>query len=143
MEVIVDIDSLVFNSNVTGIIFLEDSGVCFPDNEWNDFAVVVLTWWINSVKELEKKEGKELELRFMDGPYYANIKVGANDQASVRFIQKGKSQEVIYESTIDVWKFIKSLSRSANAVLRKCADIGYLTPDIKELRSAFDGLGKR
>jgi hypothetical protein len=57
--------------NVTGVIFLELEGGAFPERGWSDFPVIVLSWWTEAWLQLEVPTRRQVQWRFMDGPYAA------------------------------------------------------------------------
>jgi len=61
------------NGNVTGVIFLKLPGGEFPEQGWSDFPVIVLGWWTQAFLELEVLTRREVQWRFMDGPYTATL----------------------------------------------------------------------
>ncbi|MGE6258066.1 hypothetical protein ACQKCU_09175 [Heyndrickxia sporothermodurans] len=47
----VDIASLEKRQNITGeIYFVIDYHRSFPEDGWSDFVVIILSWWIKSIK---------------------------------------------------------------------------------------------
>ena len=59
------------SSDLFGDIFFEFEKGFFPGENWNDFILIILDWWINAVLDLVDK--KKTELDFMDGPYAISI----------------------------------------------------------------------
>lgn len=55
--------------NVTGVIFLELHDGAFPERGWSDFPVIILGWWADALLQLEVPTRREVQWRFMDGPY--------------------------------------------------------------------------
>lgn len=68
-RIMVDLDSLEESgSEITGIIFLQLGERAFPEERWNDFAAVILSWWLAAIKNHEN------EFSFMDGPFSFKVK---------------------------------------------------------------------
>jgi hypothetical protein len=44
---------------VTGVIFFDFDGYQFPEANWNDSVIVVLTWWLSDLISLLKGEKSE------------------------------------------------------------------------------------
>jgi hypothetical protein len=65
----VDLESLEKTNNIVGnIYFVIDYHRFFPDDEWSDFVIIILSWWIESLKGLIVSEpGKTYTFDFMDG----------------------------------------------------------------------------
>lgn len=60
------------NETIDVTFYLEVNGRSFPDDQWTDFAIIVLNYWISSILEVHQNENADFVLRFMDGPYYVN-----------------------------------------------------------------------
>jgi hypothetical protein len=75
---------------ITCPIYIECGEWFFPSQEWDDFAVVILGWWLQEVGVLERDECESAVLRFMDGPHQVNI-VPVN---SGRWLLAGVSEAV-------------------------------------------------
>ncbi|WP_409300525.1 hypothetical protein [Peribacillus sp. SCS-155] len=65
----VDLDSLENQNNILGnIYFVVDYYRYFPEYGWSDFVIIILSWWIKSIKGLIVSEvGSSYEFDFMDG----------------------------------------------------------------------------
>jgi hypothetical protein len=55
--------------NVTGVIYVELASGPFPERNWSDFPVIVLSWWAEALRDLETSARHEVKWRFMDGPF--------------------------------------------------------------------------
>ena len=55
---------------ITGELYFVVGENYFPHKNWNDFVVVVLSWWIESFMQFDFFMGKTSKFNFMDGPYY-------------------------------------------------------------------------
>ena len=62
-----------FKGNVTGIIYLQYDNFIFPEENWNDFIVILLTDWSKKLINLASKGTSEEVFRFMDGPFFFHI----------------------------------------------------------------------
>ena len=62
----------VFFSNhtlTTGIYFAIDE-LCFPDAEWTDYTVTILSWWCKALYKIYDKARAKARFIFMDGDCY-------------------------------------------------------------------------
>jgi hypothetical protein len=57
---------------VTGIVFVEVNGVAFPDRHWNDFVVVILSWWLEALGRVPGSSTPQI-CSFMDGPFHFEV----------------------------------------------------------------------
>ena len=58
---------------VSGPIWLEVEKQNFPSQQWNDFPVVILGWWLEAIADLVSKKAGSAKCLFMDGPYYFEV----------------------------------------------------------------------
>ena len=74
-SIIVDADSLSFRprGSATGNIWLVIGGCEFPALQWNDFVVVILGWWVESLLRLLRNSSTKETVNFMDGPYVVEV----------------------------------------------------------------------
>jgi hypothetical protein len=113
--------------NVTGVIFLELQHGPFPEAGWSDFPVIILGWWIEAWLQLETSaKRREVQWRFMDGPYYATLT--ATDAQSP-----------------DAFAFCDvkgSLLQAGEHVIAHCEHHGMLSRDLEPLRANVQRLNK-
>ena len=71
IEIVADSSSLKRSAmgSITGLIFLRSPSGAFPQEQWSDFSVVILAWWIDGLTEVVDKQKHSFEGMFMDGPY--------------------------------------------------------------------------
>ena len=72
------------SGSVTEVIFLELEGSAFPERRWSDFPVIILGWWTHAWLQLEVPSRREVQWRFMDGPYAATLTKGAGTVRSAQ-----------------------------------------------------------
>lgn len=72
----VDVEKLLQSQGksqtVTGEIFCVAGGVSFPEAGWNDFVIIILTWWLEASTRLGRGHSQEV-WRFMDGPWQVDL----------------------------------------------------------------------
>jgi len=145
LDIYVDDGSIDFleSGSVTGIISFQSGDFFFPEKEWNDFIVVILVWWINSINKLIKQGSGNVDLRFMDGPYLINADFEDTGSVHLKFINDGSNgskRAIEHELNIDFDRLVKVISTSANTVLRKCHNANISSNDIHELQKSFSNL---
>ncbi len=59
---------------ITGVIRLALGPLSFPDDSWNDFPVILLTWWLQALHALRTGSASQAECHFMDGPHIFVLK---------------------------------------------------------------------
>ena len=68
-----DAFQLMTSGALTAGIWMRCGSELFPDEDWNDFPVSILTWWLREVSDLESGTTEESECCFMDGPFSFRI----------------------------------------------------------------------
>ena len=69
LKIYIDLNSLKKYSSKNSHIatfFLKNKNFIYPNENWNDFVVIILNWWLNAFKRLESNLFSEKFL-FMDG----------------------------------------------------------------------------
>ena len=101
---------------------MTENGV-FPDEEWNDFAGVVLKWWSDAVLQRAACEGALFELLFMDGPYRI---CGRREGENVRLRILRDDREMLPAQTIPYGELVQALLRG-----------------VRRLKSGLSRMGRR
>lgn len=57
------------SGKITGEIYFEIDGRCFPEKGWNDFPAIIISWWIQEFLRTKRYKEKDFEFMFMDGPF--------------------------------------------------------------------------
>jgi len=72
---------------VTGVICVELESGAFPDAGWSDFPVIILSWWVEALFQLETPTRLEVLWRFMDGPQGLTLTKVTGDTGEPTFEQ--------------------------------------------------------
>ena len=136
LKVVVETASLrrAQSGRITGRVCLRGPAGDFPESEWSDFPVVVLTWWVEGLHDLASGRVAEFRGLFMDGPFSFTVKVGPSSIARVSY---GPRDE---ETTIGV-QAIRSLLESAllagKLVAEECSRHQWESNDLETLRRSL------
>jgi hypothetical protein len=61
------------SGSIAGVVYFKFSPEQqFPSLGWNDFVVVLASWWMVALNEVTEG-APEVKLRFMDGPYWITV----------------------------------------------------------------------
>ncbi|WP_152965962.1 hypothetical protein [Pseudobacteroides cellulosolvens] len=74
LEIIANTNSLQKRRNITGEIFFKVGEFSFPEQNWNDFIIIVLVWWLSAYKTFVENDKQPFKLIFMDGSFEIKIK---------------------------------------------------------------------
>jgi hypothetical protein len=109
-------DSLCLHSDgrVTGQVFLDVCGVAFPDDQWNDFPVTVLTWWLAGLHALIHHAKSDEVFAFMDGPFEF-LCSSFDDRLQLKTVDR--RSEAICSYVVDRNAFIRSVVDAARVLL--------------------------
>ena len=115
----VDLDSLEKRTNIMGnICFSIDYHRYFPEQDWSDFVVIILSWWIRSCKGIIISEiGRTYEFDFMDGSPVVLAKNISSDKAEFSF-HKNNLSESHFKAECTIKQLRDSLLSTSKKVVR-------------------------
>ena len=139
----VDLDSLEKSTQITGnICFNIDYHHYFPEQNWSDFVVIVLSWWIKSCKGIIISEiGRTYEFDFMDGSPIVLAKKICRDIAEFTFYENSSSK-VLLKAECSITQFRDSLLSTSKKVLRAIDREKWLDDESEELKDLVNSLDK-
>jgi hypothetical protein len=120
--------------SITGILYVDFGSTRFPEEGWNDFVVVVSTWWLEALAKLERGFEREVTLYFMDGPYWLMLTRQDGDDVQIRCIEDRTGGGVIHEELVSLQDFSKQLRRVARQVASACQRNRFESSDVDTLR---------
>jgi hypothetical protein len=104
----------------------------FPDQQWTDFPISVLSMWCSNIIENFKVPKSEFTLYFMDGPFYVNCKRSQSD-VEMCFINNRKDDDFIeYRCGIQFMDLAKEIHVKSTEIL---VDISRVEKNVKEISS--------
>ena len=122
MKLVVKKNSLKkISEKPTGVVFVEHNGVAFPEDNWNDFAISLVTAWADCIVEVRKKNLSMASVSFMDGPFKVVIEKNGDDNWCARFeeiTRKGPGVENEFE--FDLSDFSTSISDALESCIEFC-----------------------
>ena len=71
---------------VTGVIVVRCGEAVFPAPGWNDFPVIVLSWWTAECRKLFS--GETARCRFMDGPFEFQMRPRDDRHITIAFFHR-------------------------------------------------------
>lgn len=134
----VDIDSLEINrsKNITGTIYFSiDYHRYFPDEGWDDFLVIILSWWIKSIRGVDiSRIGTTYKLDFMDGPPEVLVKKIDETQVEMNFRFEDDLNDS-FKGTFLFKELKDSLLSVSKKVIREMDRNKWATKDIDEFKN--------
>jgi hypothetical protein len=120
--------------SITGVVYFDFGGVLFPDERWNDFVVVVATWWLAALDRLERDAEREVVLQFMDGPYSITLTPQDTNTILLRCIENRRSGGVLHEEHMELSQLAAQVRRLARQVASACSRNGFESSDVDTLK---------
>ncbi len=123
----------------TANIWLEINGRDFPMRQWNDFVIVVMSWWAAAMLRLVRGSIAET-VDFMDGPFTVEITKTPAGLLRFRALEgSNRSNEMaIGEGTSN--SFISRLISESQEVLSSCRRRAWWSKDAEILESSIEAL---
>lgn len=138
MRIVFDASTLEQRDNasrsITGVLYFDFSGFHFPSEQWNDFAVVIITWWLSAIQKLERDIEREVVLRFMDGPYYLRLAREDDATALLRCIEDRGPAGMVHEEYVNVADMGAQLRRVARHIASACSRNGMESSELDALK---------
>ena len=121
------------SEKIFGNIYLNSAYRYFPEKDWNDFVVIILGWWIDSLAKLHSNQSSEEIFNFMDGSYAFLIKKIDTKLCHLIFYDTGN--DVVIEEIINssFKKISESIFMSACRLEEYCLNRNWIDDDIREL----------
>jgi hypothetical protein len=130
----VDITTLDMSSSgvIAGVVAINTGSSVFPEQNWSDFPVIVLSGWLDSVPGVSNGMLSSWECTFMDGPLSIRLRQQSGDTWSLICL---RNDQVQHTERISRDAFIRSLILAARAVAGECYRREWRTPDVEALNS--------
>jgi hypothetical protein len=121
------------SGGVTGVLYLRTDRRCFPGEDWNDFVVVVLSWWNLALLQCIRAEATSFEIRFMEGPFLVELQRTGEQTCRLALTRDGATLEVYEEIEMDTLALAQSAVRASDQILAVCQQRGWTSRDVEEL----------
>lgn len=122
---------------LVGQFWIELDDMPFPDTGWSDFAVVVLSWWNNSVASILQESRCKRKFEFMDGPYLFQATKNGSDLIGIELVQEGAQRNYVRgQGTISELLLAAEIAAASNALLSTCNEHKWRAKDIDDLKAS-------
>ena len=124
------------SGSITGVVYFEFSPEQqFPGLGWNDFVVVLASWWMVALKEITERASK-VELRFMDGPYWISV-ISRDGGLLLRCTEDRRDAGVVHEHSVELLDLTGEIFAFARKVSDACKKAGISSVDLDNMRTAL------
>jgi hypothetical protein len=122
--------------SISGVVYFEfNPERQFPSLGWNDFVVVLASWWMVALKEITEG-ASEVKLRFMDGPYWITV-VSQEGELLLRCTEDRRGAGVVYELRVKLSDLTGEIFTFARKVSDACKTAGINSVDLDNMRTAL------
>ena len=118
-----------------GIWLVTGSGA-FPEVGWNDFVVVVLSWWAKALLESVRGSGVRRQVPFMEGPHSVAFTVSSG---KLHYTLISSDREV-GAGGAELTPFVIAMISSSGEVLDACKSRDWWSTDAEILESLLADL---
>jgi hypothetical protein len=112
-------------NNITGVIYIELGNIAFPERGWNDFPVVIVTWWLQALIKLLAGTPSEQTFLFMDGPFEFRVASTGGPTWNLQCIARGSHDTCVLDAEVDASAFATALVHGAREIVRACSERGW------------------
>jgi hypothetical protein len=124
------------SGSITGVVYFEFSRERqFPSRGWNDFVVVLASWWMVALKEITEG-ASEVKLRFMDGPYWITV-VSQEAGLLLRCTEDRRGVGPVYEFSVKLSDLTGQIFTFARKVSDACKTARISSVDLDNMRTAL------
>ena len=120
--------------SITGVVFFDFGEVLFPDDRWNDFVVVVATWWLGALERLERGIDREVVFEFMDGPYSIMLTRQDANNVLLRCIEDRSNGGILHQERVELPALAALVRRLARQIASACRRNGLESSDVDTLK---------
>ena len=127
----------------TAGIWLATNDSQFPMAGWNDFVVVILSWWAAAILRLLRNESGVEWVHFMDGPYAVEVSKAHPGKLQLRMFAGPSGGREVAVGVAGVGQFIGELFTQSRRLLDECRLRGWWSLDAEELASRLQDLERQ
>jgi hypothetical protein len=126
---------------VVGKIWFQAGSVAFPEENWNDFVVTVLTWWSDALCTLMSSPNTDAEFLFEDGPFEFHAR-SHQDRVYLAAVDRTHGEDASAFAEVDIAVLRREILHAAGLVLEAAKAKNWTSQDIDELHRATEALSR-
>jgi hypothetical protein len=119
------------HGSICGQVWCESGTLAFPGPHWNDFPIVVVSWWLEAIVALVDGRKRNADVNFMDGPYMVHVFVKRRESWQAEWVERrAAGTNVIHQFDFTPDPFIRSLIACSDDLLQECSAKGWESNDV-------------
>jgi hypothetical protein len=100
-------------------IHVQLGDIPFPGSQWDDYAVVILGWWIEEFQDhLNCESRRAVSFLFMDGPYQVNVSNATGNESLLVGVIRGSQIREVVTAECSPQQIKQELYRATRQLLR-------------------------
>ncbi|MDX2290901.1 MULTISPECIES: hypothetical protein [Streptomyces] len=115
---------LARSGSVWGNIWVEISGLAFPEPHWNDMPVAFLAELLDAVAHVRSGDGDRRRVRFFDGPFWLDL-VGRENGGTLEVTVNASGTSGARVVAVDAQEAARSLAAVRDELVRACLQRGW------------------
>ncbi|GGD64359.1 hypothetical protein GCM10011514_30410 [Emticicia aquatilis] len=115
--------------SITSGVYFEVNKKFFPEKDWNDFVVVVLSFWLDEIIKMKTSNCDNGSFLFMDGP----LKFTIDRVGNLYFFKGYNRNKNILDEQIEYEEFITTIISAAIKTLNIVREKEWQNKDIESL----------
>jgi len=129
---------------VTGFIWISIGDWDYPSISWDDFPVVILSWWLEEAFSILFGQRDRGICRFMDGPYWFNLLIPKDGTIMMRFYKStSKGEQCLMETLCDANSVTNAMLSAAEITIDTCYKAEWITRDLDALVNSYQRLKQK
>jgi hypothetical protein len=140
VQVLIEADSVRASpgGSLTANIWLALDRFEFPTYRWNDFAVVILSWWVSAALDLIRNNILEKTIHFMDGPYAVEVAIAPLGMLRFRALEGVGRNIEIANVQGHALPFIESVVFASHMLIEECKRLQWWSADAEVLSKKLE-----
>lgn len=119
---------------VTGPVSIQMYDRFFPAEDWDDFPVVILSWWLEALLSIEGGQRGKVLCQFMDGPYWFEIDRVKGNKVDMRFFSdRVQRRENVFNAVFEFDTVATATMSAASKTIEVCQQHGWASSDLDAL----------
>jgi hypothetical protein len=129
------------SGSIIGRIWITIGNWAFPSVAWDDFPVVILSWWIETLLRVSSEGSESGKCYFMDGPFWFEINKQEDGLSMVRFYRDSKAEsKILRDQRCKISIVTEAVLSAASATIAACHERNWNSTDLDNLVEAYSNL---